>query len=64
MARGSIRHRGRVRLERLEQRASASDRNRDRIIEDARRRQLDDGDLQGVFANVRGRSDLADESWL
>jgi hypothetical protein len=64
MARGSIRHRGRVRRERLEQRVSACDRNRDQIIEDALRRQLDDGDLQGVFANVRGRSDLADESWL
>ena len=51
-------------LERLEQRASASGRNRDQIIEDALRRQLEDDDLQGVFANVRGRSDLTDEQAL
>ena len=51
-------------LERLEQRANASGRNRDQIIEDALRRQLDDDDLQDVFANVRERSDLTDEQAL
>ncbi len=51
-------------LERLEQRGNASGRNRDQIIEDALRRQLDDDDLQDVFANVRERSDLTDEQAL
>ena len=50
-------------LERVEQRARATGRNRDQIIEDALRRQLDD-DLQDVLANVRERSDLTGEQAL
>jgi len=51
-------------LERLEQRASATGRDRDQLIEDALRRQFDDDDLRDLFAAVRERSDLTDEQAL
>lgn len=48
----------------IEQRASATGRARDEIIEDALRRQLDDDSFQQVVAAVRQRSDLTDEQAL
>lgn len=48
----------------IEQRASATGRDRDQIIEDALRRQLDDDSFQQVLAAVRQRSDLTDEQAL
>jgi hypothetical protein len=51
-------------LELIEQRATATGRDRDEIIEDALRRQLDDDAFQQVLAEVRRRSDLSDEQAL
>jgi hypothetical protein len=51
-------------LELIEQRATATGRDRDEIIEDALRRQLEDEDFQDVLATVRERSDLTDEQAL
>lgn len=48
----------------IEQRASATGRDRDQVIEDALRRQLDDDSFQQVLAAVRQRSDLTDEQAL
>lgn len=51
-------------LELIEQRATATGRDRDEIIEDALRRQLEDEGFQDVLAKVRQRSDLTDEQAL
>ena len=51
-------------LELIEQRATATGRGRDEIIEDALRRQLEDDGFQQVLAAVRQRSDLTDEQAL
>lgn len=51
-------------LELIEQRATATGRGRDEIIEDALRRQLDDDGFQQVLAAVRERGDLTDEQAL
>jgi metal-responsive CopG/Arc/MetJ family transcriptional regulator len=51
-------------LELIEQRATATGRDRDELIEDALRRQLDDDAFQQVLAAVRRRSDLSDEQAL
>lgn len=48
----------------IEQRASATGRDRDQVIEDALRRQLDDDSFQQVLAAVRQRSDLTDAQAL
>lgn len=48
----------------IEQRASATGRDRDEVIEDALRRQLEDDSFQQVLATVRQRSDLTDEQAL
>jgi hypothetical protein len=51
-------------LELIEQRATATGRGRDEIIEDALRRQLADDGFQQVLAAVRQRGDLTDEQAL
>lgn len=51
-------------LELVEQRATATGRDRDQVIEEALRRQLADDQLEDVLAAVRGRSDLTDEQAL
>ena len=49
-------------LERLQQRASATGRDRDQLIEDALRLKFDDDDLWDLLAAVRERIDLTDDS--
>jgi metal-responsive CopG/Arc/MetJ family transcriptional regulator len=51
-------------LELIEQRATATGRGRDEIIEDALRRELEDDGFQQVLAAVRQRADLTDEQAL
>lgn len=51
-------------LELIQQRASATGRRRDEIIEDALRRQFEDDGFQQVLAAVRKRGDLTDEQAL
>lgn len=51
-------------LELIQQRASATGRGRDEIIEDALRRQFEDDGFQQVLAAVRKRGDLTDEQAL
>ena len=51
-------------LELIEQRATATGRGRDEIIEIALRRELEDDGFQQVLAAVRQRADLTDEQAL
>lgn len=51
-------------LELVERRASAIGRDRDEVIEDAVRRQLEGDELAELIAGVRQRSDLSDEQAL
>ena len=51
-------------LELVEQRATATGRDRDQVIEEALRRQFADDQLTDVLAAVRERSDLTDEQAL
>jgi hypothetical protein len=51
-------------LELVEQRATATGRDRDEVIEEALRRQIEDESFEEVLETVRQRSDLTDEQAL
>jgi hypothetical protein len=51
-------------LELVEQRATATGRDRDEVIEEALRRQIEDESFEEVLETVRQRNDLTDEQAL